>query len=249
MVAAYPKIDELLARQKTASTTGSIEIEMLGPVSANMISTQLSRAYLGWTPVLGPAGQQWVGRGKQTTWQPNTVTFVENFRESDKKPEPGDAFSGTAAELRRLIKTISDVATPRMAGIVVDLQFSSLELGSVGPLIASFMHPQLGPLVDAEWRVASKDNGIFVNLALSTYETRRMNVQVALDPSGTRIATPSSSGELLDTGLNLRIDVNTKVNIQEGTEKIVITDEHLERLAARGRAEVARGLDLLRKGL
>jgi hypothetical protein len=248
----YLQLAALLARQKVVSVTGHLELEPTGPLAAEMIAEQITKAFPGWIRKQGPLGPVWIGRARSVAWQAPNVVFQANLAEQEKPVDAAGAFALIEGQLHKLFDHLTQpkLAIVRMAAMIVDLQFSTLELAPIGSFISSFLDSRVhesGTVVDAEWRAAFMDGPYFTNLTLGTYETRSVSLRTTVGPKGPRV-TESSTSDVTDAGLLLRIDVNTKVNVFTRAGPIIVTGGELTALVLKGQEAVARALGLLQSG-
>jgi len=233
MLDTYPQLQELLGRAVVEDLTCTLELDAKGPISANEIPGAISRALVGWSSVpalvagLTNFSPTWVGRNRTLRLQ--WPALISTIKADQKKLDPGIRFGFETLMKHATIlhKNLSGLATVRFAAFVVDLQFSTMNptpLPNAGIVVPSFMNlpASLGPLVDGEWRAAKKTERYYTNWTLNTFETRQIRAQAAIGPLGPAAPAEITQNLLLDAGLRLRVDVNTKVNVLEGTGEIVV---------------------------
>jgi hypothetical protein len=193
----------------------------------------------------------WVGKNRTARLQWPHLT--SSFKAETKNVEQGVRHGADVLvkHATRVHNKLGGIAKIRFAAFVVDIHFSTMApsaLPNAGVVGASFvrMPESVGPLVDAEWRAATiSGDRYFKNWGISTYETRKFVAQATLGPGGPSPAEVTSS-ELLDAGLRLRIDVNTKVNVLHGTGQIEVGIDDFQQIRDLAIDAAAVGYKMLR---
>lgn len=96
------------------------------------------------------------------------------------------------------------------------LSFGGLSGSPIPYLYDTFFKLQTGieNIQDLEFRLAlKKDNKFFVNYTLKNYETRE--VKITPPPGGGYVPIKPFEGEVVDRGVNIILDINTKLALQE----------------------------------
>lgn len=128
---------------------------------------------------------------------------------------------------------------PNFVALVTEVELSGkdiLDAKQERALLTRYLRPIPGwtDLADAEFRVCRQEGPrFFLNFGLSTYRTMKVGLR------GQRAAKPDDRGrdflevemtqEMSDSGIKLRIDANTKVNILNGLGPIVVSPADLEK--------------------
>lgn len=252
----YPQLPELLQRAHVEEFTSTVEFEPRGPVSANEIPNALSKAVAGWTlqPAIAGLFPTWAGRNRMLRLQPPHI--VSNFKAEEKTLNPGirRAFDQLVKHANQLHKQLAPLGNLRFVAFVVDVHFSALHpepLPPPGVVPSAFLHvPNLSaaPLVDAEWRAAVSDGRYYTNWSLGTFEMREISARALVNQqTGVAMQSDVVSNVLKDSGLRLRVDVNSKVNQISGAGPIAVGPDDFVRLRDIGIPAIESGLSALKE--
>lgn len=228
-IQAYPDLSTLLGRQQVESILCTLEMDEVGPLAAPAIEQALDRVMTSVDRISSWPQATWTAKDQQLQWLQTQLQYTARIS-GDFRLDAGLAARHAASKLQQMMSAVSTASRVRFVALILDLQFSGMDLPAIGPYLATFVRWSGPDLADAEWRVARRyEDRYFVNWLVSQYETREFRIKV---PAGVKeVALVTTSGVVLkDRGLRLRVDVNTKVNIADGMGAIEIIERDVERL-------------------
>jgi len=173
-----------------------------------------------------PSGLVFVGQERTVQVLPGTFNVQLRLKQ-DFRTNADRAFEYLVRKWGPLDQAVRGFAPAKFMAFLLGLEFSTFGLSvDVREFLANYIRPTgIGEPADAEWRIAFSDaERYFINLSASMYQ--KLKTTLVMTQGG----VVNTTNEVVDEGIAVRVDVNTKYPGFHGLPDPDITEQDFSEL-------------------